>query len=95
MKLGIYEDFGTNTCGGYPGSKFYLELDAQTFADWGVDSLKLDGCYSGTSDMQEGTLIIRAKIVFTMQSRFETRISLYIYSSLMFSCMSSTLKSFK
>ena len=54
LKLGIYEDFGTQTCGGYPGSKFYMELDAQTFADWGVDSLKLDGCYSGIADMTEG-----------------------------------------
>lgn len=54
LKLGIYEDFGIKTCGGYPGSKFYMELDAQTFADWGVDSLKLDGCYSGIADMTEG-----------------------------------------
>lgn len=54
LKIGIYEDFGTHTCGGYPGSKFYMELDAQTFADWGIDSLKLDGCYSGIEDMTEG-----------------------------------------
>ncbi|XP_076071237.1 alpha-N-acetylgalactosaminidase-like [Mytilus galloprovincialis] len=54
LKLGIYEDFGTHTCGGYPGSKFYMELDAQTFADWGIDSLKLDGCYSGIEDMKDG-----------------------------------------
>ena len=54
LKLGIYADFGTHTCGGYPGSKFYMELDAQTFADWGIDSLKLDGCYSRLEDMKEG-----------------------------------------
>ncbi|KAK3593552.1 hypothetical protein CHS0354_018637 [Potamilus streckersoni] len=54
LKLGIYEDFGTKTCGGYPGSKFYLELDAETFADWGVDMLKLDGCYTDTDDMAYG-----------------------------------------
>jgi len=46
LKLGIYEDFGTKTCGGFPGSEYYLQLDAQTFADWGIDYLKLDGCYS-------------------------------------------------
>lgn len=46
LKLGIYEDFGTHTCGGYPGSEYYLQMDAQTFADWGVDLLKFDGCYS-------------------------------------------------
>ncbi|XP_076446682.1 alpha-N-acetylgalactosaminidase-like [Babylonia areolata] len=54
LKLGIYSDMGTETCGGYPGSKFYLEEDAQTFADWGIDSLKLDGCYSTTDDFAEG-----------------------------------------
>ncbi|XP_053400322.1 alpha-N-acetylgalactosaminidase-like [Mercenaria mercenaria] len=54
LKLGIYEDFGTFTCGGYPGSKFYLQEDAETFASWGVDMLKLDGCYSGIDDMEYG-----------------------------------------
>lgn len=54
LKFGIYEDFGTQTCGGFPGSKFFMETDAQTFADWGVDLLKLDGCYSNIEDMTSG-----------------------------------------
>ncbi|XP_062610228.1 alpha-N-acetylgalactosaminidase-like [Saccostrea cucullata] len=54
LKFGIYEDFGTETCGGFPGSKFFMESDAQTFADWGVDLLKLDGCYSNVEDMTSG-----------------------------------------
>lgn len=54
LKFGIYEDFGTETCGGFPGSKFFMETDAQTFADWGVDLLKLDGCYSNIEDMTSG-----------------------------------------
>ncbi|XP_052791458.1 alpha-N-acetylgalactosaminidase-like isoform X1 [Mya arenaria] len=54
LKLGIYEDFGTKTCGGYPGSKFYLQQDAETFAAWGIDMVKLDGCYTDVSDMDEG-----------------------------------------
>lgn len=29
LKLGLYTDIGTNTCGGYPGSKNYFSLDAQ------------------------------------------------------------------
>ncbi|XP_028923825.1 alpha-galactosidase A [Ornithorhynchus anatinus] len=45
LKLGIYEDVGNHTCAGYPGSFGAYELDAQTFADWGVDLLKFDGCY--------------------------------------------------
>ncbi|KAJ8297727.1 hypothetical protein KUTeg_024258 [Tegillarca granosa] len=54
LKLGIYEDFGQYTCMGYPGSEFYLELDANTFAEWGVDMLKLDGCNSNIHDMTAG-----------------------------------------
>ena len=44
LKLGIYEDAGTNTCAGYPGSLGHESTDAQTFASWGVDYLKYDNC---------------------------------------------------
>jgi len=44
LKFGIYEDIGTKTCAGFPGSQWYLQLDAQTFADWTIDYLKFDGC---------------------------------------------------
>jgi len=55
LKFGIYGDYGYFTCGGYPGSYNYLEQDAQTFADWGVDYLKLDGCYvPNVTSMEEG-----------------------------------------
>ena len=47
LKLGIYEDAGTSTCGGYPGSLGHETTDAQTFADWGVDYLKYDNCNAG------------------------------------------------
>jgi len=46
LKFGIYGDFGTLTCGGYPGNEYHLQLDAQTYADWTVDYFKMDGCYS-------------------------------------------------
>ncbi|BCS13393.1 hypothetical protein ALUC_51439A [Aspergillus luchuensis] len=42
--FGIYEDSGNMTCGGYPGSYKHEEQDANTFASWGIDYLKLDGC---------------------------------------------------
>lgn len=49
VQLGIYGDVGTLTCGGYPGTRNatmdFTDIDAKTFSDWGVDSLKLDGCY--------------------------------------------------
>ncbi|XP_051823972.1 alpha-galactosidase A [Antechinus flavipes] len=46
LKLGIYQDVGTLTCAGYPGSFGYYDIDAETFAEWGVDLLKFDGCYA-------------------------------------------------
>lgn len=45
LKFGIYSDAGTKTCGGMPGSYGYEEIDAQLFADWGVDYLKYDYCF--------------------------------------------------
>lgn len=50
LKLGIYADVGNKTCAGYPGSFGYYDIDAQTFADWGVDLLKFDGCYCDSVD---------------------------------------------
>lgn len=57
LKFGIYGDYGTNTCAGYPGSLEYLEIDAKTFAEWEVDYLKLDGCYSSGQNLQEGIIM--------------------------------------
>eukprot|EP00936_MAST-01D_sp_MAST-1D-sp1_P000209 g209.t1 len=45
LKLGIYSDVGTQTCQGRPGSFDHYDLDARTFARWGVDYLKLDTCH--------------------------------------------------
>lgn len=52
LKLGIYGDCGTETCQLFPGQlKYkdnltgnYFELDANSFADWQIDSFKFDGC---------------------------------------------------
>ncbi len=38
--------FGSHTCAGKPASFGYEEVDAQTFASWGVDYLKYDFCYA-------------------------------------------------
>ncbi|XP_057667713.1 alpha-N-acetylgalactosaminidase-like isoform X2 [Diorhabda carinulata] len=46
LKFGIYADYGTETCAGYPGSIDHLKTDADTFAEWEVDYLKFDGCNS-------------------------------------------------
>ncbi|KAL9986325.1 hypothetical protein ACROYT_G000462 [Oculina patagonica] len=53
-KLADYVHYGTKTCAGYPGSIKHIKKDAQTFADWGVDYLKLDGCYANPRKMDKG-----------------------------------------
>eukprot|EP00008_Paramoeba_atlantica_P008503 CAMPEP_0201487046 /NCGR_PEP_ID=MMETSP0151_2-20130828/11052_1 /ASSEMBLY_ACC=CAM_ASM_000257 /TAXON_ID=200890 /ORGANISM="Paramoeba atlantica, Strain 621/1 / CCAP 1560/9" /LENGTH=369 /DNA_ID=CAMNT_0047871971 /DNA_START=94 /DNA_END=1203 /DNA_ORIENTATION=- len=44
LKFGIYTDRGNLTCQKRPGSHGYESIDAQTYAEWGVDYLKEDSC---------------------------------------------------
>jgi alpha-galactosidase len=50
LKFGIYEAIGTRTCQNLPGSggttasNNHYAQDAATFADWGVDFVKVDEC---------------------------------------------------
>jgi alpha-galactosidase len=44
LKFGLYTCAGTLTCQGRPGSYGYEFQDAQTYADWGVDYVKVDWC---------------------------------------------------
>ncbi|XP_037506241.1 alpha-N-acetylgalactosaminidase isoform X1 [Rhipicephalus sanguineus] len=53
LKLGIYGDVGTKTCEKYPGSKEYLFKDAQTFAEWNVDMVKMDGCFANITEYKK------------------------------------------
>jgi alpha-galactosidase len=46
LKFGLYTDAGPKTCEGRPGSLGYEEVDAATYADWGVDYVKVDWCHS-------------------------------------------------
>src|SRR4051794_17911855 len=58
LKFGLYSVPGSLTCaqqwdnyGGEPlGSLRHEELDAQTFAEWGVDFLKYDWCRADAND---------------------------------------------
>lgn len=53
LKFGMYSCTGVRTCADYPGSFDHEFLDAQTFAEWGVDFLKYDNCYKPrTADCQ-------------------------------------------
>merc|ERR1719329_4902 len=51
LKFGLYTSVGDRTChGGWsPGSYGFYEKDAQTFADWEVDYVKIDYCGNHTS----------------------------------------------
>eukprot|EP01132_Coremiostelium_polycephalum_P000989 gene989-1255_t len=46
LKLGIYTDAGVYTCQKRPGSFGYEQIDAKTYASWGIDYLKEDWCYA-------------------------------------------------
>ncbi|HJP79019.1 MAG TPA: glycoside hydrolase family 27 protein [Pseudonocardiaceae bacterium] len=52
LKIGIYEDAGTHTCKGLPGSLGHESQDAKLFASWGIDYLKYDNCYAGGTTQQ-------------------------------------------
>jgi alpha-galactosidase len=52
LKFGIYSCAGNLTCAGKPGSLDHEEIDAKTYAKWGVDYLKEDWCNTTGLDAQ-------------------------------------------
>ena len=44
LSFAAYTAESSTTCGGYPASAEHEVLDAKTFASWGVDYMKVDGC---------------------------------------------------
>jgi alpha-galactosidase len=44
LKFGIYEAIGTRTCQSFPGSWGHYAQDAKSFAQWGVNFVKVDEC---------------------------------------------------
>jgi len=46
LKFGLYTSAGTKTCRDDIGSYGYFEKDAQTFASWDIDYVKIDWCGS-------------------------------------------------
>ena len=46
IKLGIYSSNGTLTCEDYPASLRHERVDAETFAEWGVEYFKYDFCHN-------------------------------------------------
>lgn len=54
LKFGMYQDYGNFTCAGYPGVYGNEQIDIDTFVEWEIDYLKLDGCYMDPLQMDEG-----------------------------------------
>ena len=46
LRFGVYSSAGNYTCEGRAGSLYHEDVDAQDFADWGVDYLKYDNCFN-------------------------------------------------
>ncbi len=45
LKFGMYTCVGERTCADFPGSYDHEFVDAASFAEWGVDYLKVDYCF--------------------------------------------------
>ncbi|XP_038055702.1 alpha-N-acetylgalactosaminidase-like [Patiria miniata] len=55
LKFGLYQSMGLYTCQKYPGIWGHIDIDAQTYAEWGIDLVKMDTCYNlGKEQMAEG-----------------------------------------
>jgi alpha-galactosidase len=72
LKLGIYSSPGPRTCQGLPGSYQHEEIDAKTWAEWGIDLLKHDWCsYSGIAkdnslaELQKPFIVMRDALAKT------------------------------
>jgi len=46
LKFGLYTDEGTKTCAGRPGSLGHETQDAQSYAQWNIDYVKVDNCFN-------------------------------------------------
>ncbi|MCM1269919.1 MAG: glycoside hydrolase family 27 protein [Faecalibacterium sp.] len=46
LKLGIYSSNGTMTCEDFPASLKHEAIDADTFAQWGIEYFKYDFCHN-------------------------------------------------
>jgi alpha-galactosidase len=69
LKFGIYEDAGYFTCQGAAGSYGHFQQDADLYASWGVDYLKLDYCYEPMDAFPGKSESQVAQIVYTEASQ--------------------------
>lgn len=65
LKFGLYTCAGTMTCQERPGSYGYEFQDAATYAEWGIDFVKVDWCYTEGLDSRERYSIFHDAIAAT------------------------------
>ena len=65
LQFGIYNCAGSQTCGGYPGSRGHEYQDAQLYASWGVDYLKYDWCNTNKLNAEEAYITMRDALYAT------------------------------
>src|SRR5512141_779323 len=53
LLFGLYTDCGPKTCQGRPGSFGFHDIDAATYAEWGVDYIKVDWCHADDLDARK------------------------------------------
>ena len=53
LLFGLYTDLGPRTCQGRPGSLGFHDNDAATYAEWGVDYIKVDWCDADDLDARK------------------------------------------
>jgi hypothetical protein len=79
LKFGIYHDAGTRTCNGQgfdgtlgfgyqAGDPTFERIDAQDFADWGVDYVKHDWCNVPLAEVPGETVQDKARLLYTAMS---------------------------
>ncbi len=69
LKFGIYEDAGYRTCQGAAGSYGHFQQDANLYASWGIDYLKLDYCNQPLGQFPHRSPAQVAQIVYTEASQ--------------------------
>ena len=65
MKLGIYSDAGSKTCACFAGSQGHEYQDAFVYAQWGIDYLKYDWCYTEDVNPKSAYRVMRDALAAT------------------------------
>ena len=69
MQLGTYTAESPGTCCGHDASQGFEKVDATSFAAWGVDYLKVDGCNDNYSYYEIGYPLMGTSVLLKATSR--------------------------